>query len=195
MNISKSKFVSIIALSAVLTAPVMASDVVSLQGGAPSSEDIIKGFTGNQAESGDIPGVKFRGIRMKKSAQPMAEDTNTCDVPSGAVALHIQFEINSFELSRNGQTTLDEMAKAMRSPELANCNFTVEGHTDASGKASYNQWLSEKRAQSVSQYLASHAVAPSRLNAVGKGEESPMNTRNLYAPENRRVQFLIVNGQ
>ena len=184
---------SSIAASLVLAGSAMAAEVVSLNSSDPTSDEIIQGFTGNKAgsEEGGIPGVKFRGIRMKKAP----EASSSCDVPSGAVALHIQFEVNSFNLSPNGRKTLDEMAKAMQSAELRNCNFMIEGHTDASGKASYNQWLSEKRAQSVGDYLTGNSVASARLEMVGKGENEPLNPRNTYAAENRRVQFAIVNGQ
>jgi len=57
---------------------------------------------------------------------------------------------------------------------------TIEGHTDSIGSDSYNQRLSERRAQAVKAYLVSKGVAASRLETVGKGEQEPVapNTKD-----------------
>ena len=76
--------------------------------------------------------------------------------------------------------------------EYPNARFTVEGHTDSNGSHDYNQSLSERRAQSVKNYLVSKGVSSSRLSAVGKGESYPTasnDTREGRA-ENRRVNVL-----
>jgi len=67
----------------------------------------------------------------------------------------------------------------------------VEGHTDAKGGASYNQKLSELRAQAVRAFLKAQGVDEDRLVAVGKGATELVNTEQPFAAENRRV--LIVN--
>jgi len=70
---------------------------------------------------------------------------------------------------------------------------TVIGHTDSVGSDAYNQALSERRAQSVVNYLGDHGVARVRLEAVGRGETQPRTTNATEAGRqlNRRVEILI----
>ena len=72
-------------------------------------------------------------------------------------------------------------------------SFAVEGHTDAKGKADYNQDLSARRALAVQTYLIGQSVAPDRLQAEGKGASELANPNDPLAAENRRVR--IVNLQ
>ncbi len=65
----------------------------------------------------------------------------------------------------------------------------IDGYTDATGRAAYNQGLSERRAQAVVDYLTSNGISTHRLVAKGYGEENPVADNNT--PEgrahNRRV--------
>ena len=68
--------------------------------------------------------------------------------------------------------------------------FQVVGHTDSSGSASYNERLSQLRAEEVKRFLVNDCgIADTRLQAVGVGEEFPFNKDNTRADENRRVEF------
>ncbi|EKE45669.1 hypothetical protein OCGS_0286 [Oceaniovalibus guishaninsula JLT2003] len=69
----------------------------------------------------------------------------------------------------------------------------VQGHTDNTGAAAYNQQLSERRAQAVSTILAQNGVSGSRLRAVGYGENQPIasNLDPAGRAQNRRVQIVI----
>ncbi len=181
---------------------VMAEKIVTIDSSNPTSEEILKGFTGG--EDGDLPpelmpgegsgGVKFRGIRMKSSAPEEASSTG-CNVPNGTISLQVQFDVNSYGLKKDGYKTLKAMAKAMASPRLNNCKFLIEGHTDASGNADYNRSLSQKRAETVKTFLTYNEIDESILATKGMGEDSPLDPQNPYAAENRRVQFKIVNGR
>ena len=79
--------------------------------------------------------------------------------------------------------------------ENPKANFSIEGHTDSSGRASYNLKLSERRAKSVLDYLVNKSgVSPSRLTSKGFGEEYPIadnKTRDGRA-QNRRVEIKLV---
>jgi outer membrane protein OmpA-like peptidoglycan-associated protein len=70
----------------------------------------------------------------------------------------------------------------------------VIGHTDSDGAASYNQRLSERRANSVASVLLSGGVQSSRINAFGRGEEQPVasNLTPTGKAQNRRVEIVIV---
>jgi outer membrane protein OmpA-like peptidoglycan-associated protein len=71
----------------------------------------------------------------------------------------------------------------------------IEGHTDSKGSDTYNQTLSQRRAQSVIRYLAkSLGVKEDRLLAVGKGESDPIadNSTDSGRQKNRRVQIVNI---
>jgi outer membrane protein OmpA-like peptidoglycan-associated protein len=70
----------------------------------------------------------------------------------------------------------------------------VAGHTDSTGSEAYNQSLSERRAQAVSQYLAARQISNERLISVGMGELRPVadNTSANGRQANRRVEITMV---
>ncbi|MFH6603210.1 OmpA family protein [Maribacter algicola] len=75
--------------------------------------------------------------------------------------------------------------------EYPNAKFTVEGHTDSVGGEKTNQALSEKRANSVRDFLIAEGIAADRLTAIGYGESKPIasnNTRSGRA-QNRRTEI------
>lgn len=69
----------------------------------------------------------------------------------------------------------------------------VAGHTDSTGAADYNQKLSERRANSVAQYLESQGLANNRVVTVGAGESRPVadNTTPEGRQANRRVELTL----
>lgn len=72
----------------------------------------------------------------------------------------------------------------------------VEGHADSRGSTEYNQNLSERRAESVRNYLVSQNIAPAMVTSIGFGENKPVATNDTPAgqQQNRRVE-LIVSGE
>jgi outer membrane protein OmpA-like peptidoglycan-associated protein len=87
---------------------------------------------------------------------------------------------------------LDNLARVLNAhPEIT--RIYVDGHTDDKGEASYNKDLSQRRAQSVVDYIAGRGVSASRIEAVGRGEEAPIadNGTARGRSQNRRVEFRI----
>jgi outer membrane protein OmpA-like peptidoglycan-associated protein len=72
---------------------------------------------------------------------------------------------------------------------------TIEGHTDSVGEESFNQGLSQRRADAVKSYLAGRGVALTRLTSIGKGETYPIagNESAGGRQQNRRVEVVIGN--
>jgi len=68
----------------------------------------------------------------------------------------------------------------------------IEGHTDNVGGAAANQTLSEKRAQSVRDWLVAHGIAADRLTAQGYGAAKPVadNGTDEGRTKNRRVELV-----
>jgi OOP family OmpA-OmpF porin len=105
------------------------------------------------------------------------------------------FDFNSANL-RLPQPKLDDMANVLASnPQIA--NVVVNGYTDRLGTNTYNQRLSQKRADAVRSYLVGKGVAANRVRAVGHGESNPVvqcNETNKPAlikclEPNRRVEI------
>ena len=115
-------------------------------------------------------------------------DTNGCS-RSLATLSGINFAFDSAQLNSAAKSILDNALPAIKGNPG---NISVEGHTDSTGSDEYNQGLSQRRAQSVVDYLVSNGVSSSNLNAVGYGESNPVasnNTREGRA-QNRRVEVI-----
>jgi outer membrane protein OmpA-like peptidoglycan-associated protein len=72
-------------------------------------------------------------------------------------------------------------------------NLIVEGHTDSQGSESYNQDLSQRRADAVRDYLVQKGYPADHIQARGKGEGSPIadNASPEGRANNRRVEIVI----
>ena len=152
-------------------------DIKSFHGHTPTSEELIESLKPAQPPEG----LKFRGVRPVQPAKPKA------------VALSVQFEFASAQLTSEAKGVLDNLGVALKSPDLSANVFLVEGHTDAVGSDEYNQRLSEARAASVKTYLTSAlGIQPSRLETVGRGETQPLDAANPEGAVNRRVQIVNV---
>jgi OOP family OmpA-OmpF porin len=105
------------------------------------------------------------------------------------IASKIFFETGSDKLKVASLVQLDELAEILkRYPEA---NLTIEGHTDDVGKDDYNMTLSQKRTESVKNYLMGKGIFESRLTAIGYGETKPIadNKTDIGRAKNRRVEL------
>lgn len=104
----------------------------------------------------------------------------------------VYFEVNKDIIKSESFELLDEVAETLIAhPELV--LIRIEGHTDSRGAADANKDLSQRRAESVRTYLVSKGVESERLEAVGYGEEKPLepgSSQAAYA-KNRRVDFFV----
>ena len=101
----------------------------------------------------------------------------------------VSFAFDSDEITGVSMATLDVAAESLR--ECPNVHTAVEGHTDSVGDADYNMGLSQRRAESVSNYLSSHGVSSDRLHAKGFGESQPIADNGTADGRalNRRVEL------
>jgi len=70
-------------------------------------------------------------------------------------------------------------------------SITVEGHTDDVGPDADNLVLSQKRAQSVKDYLTEKGISANRIKTIGFGETKPINKAGGALQVNRRIEFVI----
>ncbi len=168
--------------------------------GAITSNDSKRG-----AVKGAIIGAGVGGIggalldkQEKDLRQQLGSDANiqnTGDKLIVTMAQDILFATGSATL----RPDLNRDIRAVASSLQAYPDTTVQivGHTDNVGEAGYNFDLSLRRAQAVTQVLASEGVTTGRMQAVGRGEDQPIAS-NLNAEgrqQNRRVEIVIIpNG-
>jgi outer membrane protein OmpA-like peptidoglycan-associated protein len=107
----------------------------------------------------------------------------------------ILFDLNEATLKPEARITLAKLTGILLiMPEL---NLRVEGHTDSTGSPSYNMRLSQRRADSVFDFLAQQGISSTRMKAVGYGMEDPIadNSTVEGRAKNRRVEIVIAKGE
>ncbi len=105
----------------------------------------------------------------------------------------VYFDTNRATIQGRSFDVLNQVASVMKAnPQIT--RLQIEGHTDSRGKDSYNQELSQRRADAVQTYLEGRGLEPTRLTAKGFGEETPIadNETKVGRAENRRVEFTIL---
>ncbi|HJT41755.1 MAG TPA: OmpA family protein [Sphingobium sp.] len=107
-------------------------------------------------------------------------------MPSG-----ITFGYDSAAVQPQFQPTLNDVSSVLS--QYPKTYVDVYGHTDSDGADAYNQSLSERRAQSVADYLTSHGVQSARIATRGFGETQPIasNSTEEGKASNRRVEIKI----
>jgi outer membrane protein OmpA-like peptidoglycan-associated protein len=107
------------------------------------------------------------------------------------IDLEITFDYNSADISATSLASVQALGKALSDPNLKGSTFVVAGHTDAVGGESYNQDLSERRADSIKRYLVERfGIAGADLVTVGYGKSKPKDPNAPLDPANRRVQVV-----
>jgi len=103
------------------------------------------------------------------------------------------FETGKAELKGGAASNLNKLSAFLN--KYPDRTVTIEGHTDSVGSDDYNLNLSQRRANSVQQFLLNQGIASSRLSASGKGENFPVasNESSSGRQMNRRVEVIIAN--
>jgi outer membrane protein OmpA-like peptidoglycan-associated protein len=107
------------------------------------------------------------------------------------IDLEIHFDYNSADISGESMPSVQELGKALSNASLKGSTFVVAGHTDAVGGETYNQDLSERRADTIKKYLTEkYGIAGANLVTVGYGKTKPKDPNAPMDPANRRVQVV-----
>ena len=122
-------------------------------------------------------------VAVATSSMP---ETATFNLASGAT-----FELGGSELSAEGKAEIAALVAEFDGKTAD--SVIVEGHTDASGDAAFNQQLSEQRAEAVKTELVANGAKAEKITTVGYGESKPIadnDTREGRA-KNRRVEIKV----
>ena len=141
------------------------------------------------------------GNQMDKQAEEIKNTVPDATVERVGEGIIVEFNSNVLfgfdesNLSDDARINLDKLVKVLNS--YADTDIEVQGHTDSKGSVSYNQALSERRANAVSAYLDTKGISAGRLTIKGFGETAPKYENNTADGRtgNRRVEFMITANE
>jgi outer membrane protein OmpA-like peptidoglycan-associated protein len=141
------------------------------------------------SENFDVPQTSdYQEINLDIRLMPIKKD-------SKIVLRNVFFETAKATLSSMSYTELDNLVKIMNdNPKI---KIEIGGHTDNVGSKSYNQKLSQDRAEAVVNYLLSKKIASNRLTFKGYAFDEPIDTNDTPEgrAQNRRVEFKILSNE
>jgi outer membrane protein OmpA-like peptidoglycan-associated protein len=139
------------------------------------------------------------GNKMDKQARQIDQALPGADVERVGEGIRlvlnenaVRFDTGKATLTAAAQANLDKLVPVFK--EYADTNIEIYGYTDITGSAEFNLALSQKRAESVKNYLASKGLVSSRFKTTGKGIADPIATNDTAdgRTQNRRVEFAIL---
>jgi len=141
------------------------------------------------------------GKQMDKQAEEMKRNVPNAKVERVGEGIVVEFtdrilfDFDRYDLTAQARANLDKAIDVLKKYE--DTNIEVQGHTDNKGTHKYNEKLSVRRANTVSDYLAAKGIRVSRLYTNGFGERTPKYTNETEEgrSQNRRVDFLITANE
>lgn len=113
--------------------------------------------------------------------------------PGQRINLAVTFVSGSAELTAAARAQAQVFAQSLMTPQLSNMRFEINGHTDSVGRRDRNLDLSQRRAQTVADFLIRAGVSANRLIVHGYGPDQPLPHTRGTAPQNRRVEVVRVS--
>ncbi len=162
--------------------PVMAQD-----SSTPSVEEMSENFK-KQKTRGLVIAKPEEGASAAATVQTAPENVATIIPKDEQVNISVSFDFDSAALREDEKPKLVLLCDALKAADVQ--MVRILGHTDSSGSADYNKRLSKLRAEEVKRFLVSDCGYPEdRMEAVGVGEEYPLDPENPRGDVNRRVEF------
>ena len=128
------------------------------------------------------------------SFNPLALDIYLEPVRAGrsVVLNNLFFDTNKYDLKPQSRTELNRLIEFLQ--QYRDVQIEVSGYTDNVGTPEANQQLSQRRAQSVVEYLSGHGISPNRLRSKGYGASHPLaaNDTEAHRQLNRRIELHIL---
>jgi outer membrane protein OmpA-like peptidoglycan-associated protein len=146
---------------------------------------VLGGLAGHQIASYmDRQEQDLQAVAAQSDALSIARSQN---VLTATFKSDVLFDFNSANLKSGAYTEIDRVSRVLN--QYPQTMIRVEGHTDSVGSETYNQQLSERRAESVKNALIQRNVDPRRIQTIGYGESMPISSVNAM---NRRVNIVLV---
>jgi len=137
------------------------------------------------------------GHDMDKQAEQIKNDIPGAKVERVEEGIKVEFNekilfaFSKSDLGESAKTNLNKLVAILN--QYPNTNIEIQGHTDSRGTDEYNMGLSQRRANTVRDYLASQGIVGTRMTTRGFGESAPAYSNDTPdgMAQNRRVEFLI----
>lgn len=166
---------------------------------AHQAPEVARAFSSLMADQQvSVAALEYRVLGRTRSVEYSVDDvvqyfnTRTRSISRPVLPIHVNFKLNSAELTDEAKENLDVIGEAFNNSSLQTAVFEIGGHTDATGTEQYNLSLSEQRAASAKAYLeAAHGISPDRLEVHPYGESEPRESNDTEEGRafNRRVEF------
>jgi len=158
-----------------------ADGIADMYDGAPNEPETFNGYM-------DWDGIPDE--LKKPKPEPVKTDIMPEKVGEKVVLRGVNFKTASAQLTLNSYAVLDNVVDILM--DHVEIELEIQGHTDSQGSDEYNQGLSQRRADSVRNYLLQKGVEARRLRAIGYGERFPIASNDTADGRalNRRVEFL-----
>ncbi|WP_404363622.1 OmpA family protein [Marinobacter sp.] len=161
---------------------------------ADDGEGALKGAAAGAAVGG---GIGYYMDRQEEELRRRLEGTGVRVKREGdridlIMPGNVTFATNQSTIQPQFTDVLESVGLVLK--EFDKTAIRIGGHTDSTGSSSYNQLLSEQRAQSVADFLLNQGIAPRRVQATGYGESQPIASNDTEAgrQQNRRVELKLV---
>jgi outer membrane protein OmpA-like peptidoglycan-associated protein len=171
---------------------------------------IIGGIIGNNSKIGTAGGALIGAVigggtgalignKMDKQAREIDQALPGAEVERVGEGIRlvlkedaVRFDTGQATLTAQAKTNLDKLVPVFK--EYPDTNIEIYGYTDSTGSPEFNLTLSQKRAESVKNYLISSGLVSSRLKTTGLGIADPIATNDTAEGrrQNRRVEFAIL---
>ncbi len=132
--------------------------------------------------------LKYRQVKLlKKEGFVLTDEGWTLGLPE-----RLLFDFNNAQLKQSHEAELVRLANQLNKYDLN--KLKIVGHTDDVGDATYNQKLSEERAQSVANLFLTRGFKKENIYVIGRGSTQPYvpNTTNENRAINRRVAIFVI---
>ncbi len=167
-----------------------AGGVIGNQVGSTARGAIIGAIVGGAA--GAVIGHQMdMQARELMSEIPGATVTRVGEGITVTFASGLMYDFDSDVIRNEAAINLRNLASSLR--KYPNTQLLIVGHTDDSGSDSYNQALSQRRANAALQYLGQQNIPASRIAASGRGESEPIASNDTEGGRqtNRRIEVAI----
>jgi len=146
------------------------------------------------SESRFVQKIRGRTTRSLSVSERAEIATVVKDKPK--IDLEINFDYNSADINAKSLPSVQALGRALTNADLKGSTFVVADHTDAAGSETYNQDLSERRADTIKRYLVDNfGINGSDLVTVGYGESQLKDPNQPLAEVNRRVQVVNLENK
>lgn len=139
---------------------------------------------------------KIRGRSTRSLTFTEREEIAAIVKDKPKIDLEINFDYNSADISAKSLPSVQALGRALTNNDLKGSTFVVAGHTDAAGGETYNQDLSERRADAIKRYLVDkYGINGTDLVTVGYGKSKLKDPGQPMAEVNRRVQVVNMENK